>query len=336
MQKRTYTTLPYTEYTVAEGHYDTTRKPIKYIVLHSSASTKQGLINTFAGGSRMVSAHYGIDLEGNIMAFLEEYNTSFANGNYTANQESITIEHVDNAKPTRSDAQYETSARLVADICKFYGWDINTSTVKIHSEIVPTACPNGLDRERILKRARDINNSTPPSMNTIQVDTKVYETLVKQSTQFSAVCAYLSIASDPKDVMFEDIQKVIAGIKGALSSSQSQTAEANRQLAAALQEVKNRTEQVSRLNKELLDNQTVNKTLSESLQNSITSAKIDLAKQKIELDEVYKSKGEALNQLAEVTAQLEACKSNVKPQPPVNTGGLNAIIDWFIKQFIKK
>ena len=162
--KRKYTSLPFTEYPVAEGHYDTTRKPITKVVLHSSASTRQVLINTFAGGTRMVSAHYGIDNDGSILAFLEEYNTAYAVGKYPANQETISIEHIDNGATVKlhTDAQYETSIKLVKDICNFYNLPIDADHIVPHSSITATACPNGLDVERIIRGAQ----GTAPVENT--------------------------------------------------------------------------------------------------------------------------------------------------------------------------
>jgi len=153
---RKYTGLNYTEYTVAYGHFDTNRVyPINKIVLHSSASNKQGLINTFAGGSRLVSAHYGIDNKGNLMAFLEEYNVAYHAGNYRVNQSSIGIEHVDEGPTVKlhTNEQYDTSIKLVADICRYYNIPCDIEHVVPHSAIVPTACPNGLDISRIIDGA---------------------------------------------------------------------------------------------------------------------------------------------------------------------------------------
>ena len=162
--KRKYTNPPYVEYVVAEGHYDETRKPITTIVLHSSASTEQGLINTFEGGTRMVSAHYGINNQGGILAFLEEYYTAYHSGNYDMNQKSIGIEHVDegSTKKVHTDKQYETSIKLVADICTFYNIPIDDKHIIPHSSIVATACPNGLDVARIINGAKLL--VTPPIM----------------------------------------------------------------------------------------------------------------------------------------------------------------------------
>lgn len=161
MEHRKYTTLPYTEYPVAWGHFDTNRVyPIDKIVLHSSASTKQGLIDTFGGGTRMVSTHYGIDNQGNLMAFLEEYNVAYHAGNYRVNQSSIGIEHVDEGAVVKehTNEQYDTSIKLVADICKYYGIPCDLEHIVPHSAIVPTACPNGLDISRIIDGARILLN----------------------------------------------------------------------------------------------------------------------------------------------------------------------------------
>lgn len=160
--KRKYTSLPFTEYPVAVGHFDTLRETIDMIVLHSSASNKQGLINTFGGGTRMVSAHYGIDNDGSILAFLEEYNTAYHAGNLAVNRKSIGIEHIDNGADVRlhTDAQYETSAKLVADICTFYNIPIDEAHIIPHSQVKATACPNGLDVSRIINSAKKLAGTT--------------------------------------------------------------------------------------------------------------------------------------------------------------------------------
>lgn len=161
MANRKFTTLPYTEYPVADGHYDETRLSITKIVLHSSASNKQGLIDTFGGGTRMVSAHYGIDNQGNLMAFLEEKYTAFAVGLYSANQSTLSVEHIDEGATVKlhTDAQYAMSAKLVKDICAFYNIPIDAAHIIPHSSVVATACPNGLDVARVISEA---NGAQPP------------------------------------------------------------------------------------------------------------------------------------------------------------------------------
>lgn len=159
MKKRRFTTaIPYKEYPVAYGHFDKSRKPIDRIVLHTSVSTRQGIINTFGGGSRKVSAHYAVDLDGSLLAFLEEYYTAYHAGNYAMNQRSIGIEHIDNGRynDPRPDALYETSAKLVADICKFYDIPCDRQHILKHNEITATGCPHNLDVDRIVREAKKI------------------------------------------------------------------------------------------------------------------------------------------------------------------------------------
>ena len=190
MVSRKYTSLPFKEYTVAEEHFDTSRVyPINKIILHSSASTRQGLINTFGGGTRMVSAHYGIDNDGSILAFLEEYNTAYHSGNYTVNQDSIGIEHIDDGATVRkhTNEQYDTSIKLVADICKFYSIPCDLEHIKPHSAIVSTACPNGLNVSRIIDGARILlQTSTTPTPPTSSVPDATSE-LTRCSTELESV-----------------------------------------------------------------------------------------------------------------------------------------------------
>ena len=168
---RKYTSLPYTEYPVAIGHFDKSRSPITTIVLHSSASTRQGLINTFGGGTRQVSAHYGVDNDGSLLAFLEEYWTAFHSGNYAMNQKSIGIEHIDNGASVKlhTDQQYQTSIKLIADICTYYKITPSKSTIIPHSAVTATACPNGLDVDRIITGVQNlINKPIDTSYNDLQ------------------------------------------------------------------------------------------------------------------------------------------------------------------------
>lgn len=204
--KRKYTSLPYTEYPVADGHFDTNRAPIEMIVLHSSASTKQGLINTFGGGTRMVSAHYGIDNDGTILAFLEEYNTAYHAGNLTVNRKSIGIEHIDNGATVKlhTDQQYEMSIKLVKDICDFYKIPIDDAHIVPHSSITATACPNGLDVQRIIKGAQG---------------TPVFDQDKKDIESMKALRQYSPVWYEAKDIIkeYEDRKKEIEELQKALS-----------------------------------------------------------------------------------------------------------------------
>ena len=163
--KRSATTLPYTEFPVAFGNFDTNRNPIDMIVLHTEVGFKTGTEATFDNLQSHISAHYGVNQDGTIDHFLEEYNTAYHAGDYSVNLRSIGIEHEDLNKPNdpRPDALYETSSKLVADICKFYNISCDRDHIKKHNEVLSsTQCPDSLDVDRIVFGASQILNPSAP------------------------------------------------------------------------------------------------------------------------------------------------------------------------------
>lgn len=138
------------------------------IVLHSMDGFMAGTIQYFATPrpANPTSAHYSIGWDGNIAQHVDERDTAYHAGDWITNLISIGIEHEDQGVPyiQRSDSLYATSARLVADICKRYSIPCDSNHIKIHSEVSdnPTACPTGLDRDRIVAAANQILNPPPP------------------------------------------------------------------------------------------------------------------------------------------------------------------------------
>lgn len=228
---RKYTDLPYTEYPVAEGRFDDSRSKIDRIVLHTMVGTMQSTRNLFAStppAGKETSAHYGISYDGNIDAYLEEYYTAYHSGNYAFNQRSIGIEHEDkgNYNSSRPDILYATSARLVADICKYYNIPCDSGHIYRHHDVprASTACPDSLDTNRIIKEAKAIidntNSPTPPMtdkrpywfdlINGVTFKTaweKLTDSLVnqfvkdypgqqKRSGEFDKVCRALGLSGD--------------------------------------------------------------------------------------------------------------------------------------------
>lgn len=161
---RTVTTLPVTEKTVANGNWDTSRTPIDRIVIHTMVGTASAADARFNNPTQLVSAHYGVLLNGQLWHWVDEDNTAYHAGNYAMNQRSIGIEHEDNGdyNGVRSDALYKTSSVLVRDICKFYGIPIDRTHIIKHSEVIATGCPDALDIDRIVKGAQDAI-PTPPT-----------------------------------------------------------------------------------------------------------------------------------------------------------------------------
>lgn len=158
---RKYTSLPFTEYTTASGNFDANRKPITKIVLHSIVGTVNSAISRFATRNTGVSAHYIIGNDGKLYAGLEEYFVAYHSGSYGVNQESIGIEHEWYQGLILTDKLYETSSKLVADICRAYGIPCDAQHVLRHNQIVATGCPNLVDTNKIIALAQKVLQPQP-------------------------------------------------------------------------------------------------------------------------------------------------------------------------------
>lgn len=125
--------------------------------------TWQSAADRFNNPTQKVSAHYGVKLDGGLIHWLEETFTAYHAGDYDINQRSIGIEHEDNGdyNGQRTDQLYQTSGRLVADICNFYKIPCNRAHIRKHSEVHPTGCPDALDIDRIVREAQGVLSPTP-------------------------------------------------------------------------------------------------------------------------------------------------------------------------------
>ncbi len=332
---RKYTLLPYQEFTVADGRFDYTRKPIKYIVLHTMVGSMQSTRNLFASSppeGKETSAHYGISYDGKIDAYLEEMYTAYHCGNYSYNQQSIGIEHEDKGKhlEPRPDALYSTSAKLVADICKFYSIPCDKDHILIHRQVPgsSTACPSKLDTDRIIREANALLGNINNSNQTMNIESSLYELLVKKATQHDKTCSYLGIPSDPKDVTFEDIQKVISGIKGNVTAVQGQLTEANKQLSQAIQQVKNKEDEIIRVKNELTNNYNMLSVQLKGLEQQLDQNESTLIQTREDLKKVSEEKGVALTRVAELEGEILALKNTQPAQKTL----LQLILELFFKK----
>lgn len=143
-------------------------KNIKYIVIHHNATTnKYVAMNTWKVGSNAwTSAHYEVTPTEIIGCIGENYIAYHAGGTGGAdvpkiadpNGVSIGIEHVNSTGAPQwgvADDTLRMSAKLVADICKRYGLPIDRNTIKKHSEVTATACPGGLDIDKLVRYAQE-------------------------------------------------------------------------------------------------------------------------------------------------------------------------------------
>ncbi len=168
---RTVASLPVIEKTVGpewdghQGNWDNDRFPITKVIIHTMDGTAQSADERFNNPLSEVSAHYGVLLDGSIWHWVDENKVAYHAGDYQVNQESIGIEHEDNGdyNGPRTPQLYETSSKLLADICLFYKIPFDRDHIRKHNEVSdkPTACPDSLDIDRILKGAIVFSRQNP-------------------------------------------------------------------------------------------------------------------------------------------------------------------------------
>lgn len=103
---------------------------------------------------------------------MNEPDTAWHCGNWAFNQRSIGIEYVDNANwnGIRPPEQYERGAFLTYLLCFAYAIPITRTTNRRHNEIIATECPDTLDVDRIVRRAKEISMSFDPRANQADKD----------------------------------------------------------------------------------------------------------------------------------------------------------------------
>lgn len=129
-------------------------KKVDLIILHHAVSTLAGVDATFQDPNRQASAHYCVGRGGEIHQYVGEGDTSYNSGVFDINLRSVSIEHEDLAADNYTDLQYETSAELVAGICRRFNLD--ETNIHAHREYKATQCPGALNIERIRNRVRQM------------------------------------------------------------------------------------------------------------------------------------------------------------------------------------
>ena len=138
------------------------RQKIDRIVIHHNATTNKNVaINTWlAGGAAQTSAHYEV-ADNEIIGTVGENVSAWHSGNYDMNARSIGIEHKNaTGAPTWtiSEATYTSSAKLIADICKRYGFKPDATHIIPHKQVHATACPGGINMSKLIKMAQKVYN----------------------------------------------------------------------------------------------------------------------------------------------------------------------------------
>jgi hypothetical protein len=150
---------------------------VQLFVIHKQAGNGM-LYNFFQGGSRGTSTHYQVLKNGQVYQFVPEEWTAFANGDWGWNVRGLSIEFEGNDTDAVTNEQYENCSQLIAQLSKKYNFpceyrdsaslkNYSTRGITIHKNITSTACPANVDYMRVINRAREILNVTPPNMDTV-------------------------------------------------------------------------------------------------------------------------------------------------------------------------
>jgi len=138
------------------------------VVIHIIEGTLSAADSWFQSPESMVSAHYGIGRTGEIHQYVGEADTAFHAGRVwkskwtslkpqvNPNLYTIGIEHEGKGRSEWPDAMYQSSARLIADVCTRWSIPIDREHVVGHREIYGRkTCPNDVcDLDRLIAMAR--------------------------------------------------------------------------------------------------------------------------------------------------------------------------------------
>ena len=145
---------------------------ISRITIHHMAGVMSSIDcgRIFQTPNRQASAHYGIGVNGDVAAYVDEANTCWSDANWYSNCRTISIETSNSSVggdwPV-SDASFDTLVRLVADIAQRNGLgnlQVGVNLFK-HNDFIATTCPGPYLQARMQEIADKanaiINGGTP-------------------------------------------------------------------------------------------------------------------------------------------------------------------------------
>ena len=154
-------------------------RKIEKVTIHHMAgilSAKQcGTI--FQDGNRKASSNYGIGKNGEIALYIDEKNTSYADGNWDSNCKSVTIECSNNKTGgdwTISDTVLNSLINLVTDIFKRnkLGKAVVGKNITWHNMYMATTCPGNYLKNKMNYIAQKVNSKLEDSTITPNTPTK--------------------------------------------------------------------------------------------------------------------------------------------------------------------
>lgn len=135
------------------------RSAISQISEHHAVGDASHVLSKARGAGAEFSCTFTIATDGTIYQLVAESNTPYTDNDYRSNGRAITIEHAGGGNYPYTEAMYKASAELHAYLfAKYPG--INCVRHRDIPEIKAdpskaTACPGGLDVERIIRQAKE-------------------------------------------------------------------------------------------------------------------------------------------------------------------------------------
>jgi N-acetylmuramoyl-L-alanine amidase len=163
---------PLTTRTISTAQHGPRSRAIDHIILHHAASGNlNGVLDMISRATRRVSYNYVIGPGGEIVGVVNETRRSWSVANEPWDSRSITIcainSSVGGSWPV-SDATHNAMARLVGEVCRRRGIPINRTRIFGHRELFTrhgagyaTACPGGLNMDRVVAQASSGAGSVP-------------------------------------------------------------------------------------------------------------------------------------------------------------------------------
>lgn len=146
---------------IQSPNYDKGRNgnKIEKIVIHwFGAGDLASAVAHFQNNASDVSAHYLIE-NTDVVQMVNEEDTAWHAGNLAENRRSIGIEH--SATPDRpaTELTYQTSGKLIAQLCKKYSIPLDTKHIVGHKTIKATQCPGTINIEKLIAIAKEGDKS---------------------------------------------------------------------------------------------------------------------------------------------------------------------------------
>jgi N-acetyl-anhydromuramyl-L-alanine amidase AmpD len=140
--------------------------PVDTIVIHVTEGDADSVRSWFNNSAAEVSAHYMVTVDGQIVQFVDEENTAWANGRVVSptaqavldrdgsnpNDWTISIEHEGTGREELTDDQRTASHWLIRDIAARHGIPIDREHIIGHHEIRATKrCPGAISVDRLVQ-----------------------------------------------------------------------------------------------------------------------------------------------------------------------------------------